>query len=186
MDRGFAPIPLDRRSKATTRHGWQKFRASDATINQDFPPDGNVGVLNGEPSNGLIDVDLDSVEARCAAAVLLPTTDLVGGRESAPDSHRWYIADDPPAKASEAHDDPTTPGGARVRLVESPFHGQPDRCGAKHVLRRTRQRAPEARAMRLAPVRAAYPHHHIRTPDGRQDGRGGGAAGPLLAQGCAA
>jgi hypothetical protein len=53
--------------------------------------------LLGEPSNGLVDVDLDWPEARIAARYILPAT-RTSGRESCPDSHRWYYADPLPAK----------------------------------------------------------------------------------------
>ncbi len=47
-------------------------------------------MLLGEPSNGLVDVDLDRPEARRVATYLLPKT-LVSGRESCPDGHSWYL-----------------------------------------------------------------------------------------------
>jgi hypothetical protein len=72
-----------------------------------FPDPSNVGVILGAASGGLVDVDLDCPEARAAAPLVLPPTDLIGGRESAPDSHWWYAVEDPPAKASDAYLDPT-------------------------------------------------------------------------------
>src|SRR5262249_20789517 len=53
----------------------------------------NVGVLLGEPSGGLIDIDLDCREAVELAASLLPHTGAVFGRSSKRRSHHVYVAD---------------------------------------------------------------------------------------------
>ncbi len=50
----------------------------------------NIGILTGEPSGGLVDVDCDAPEARAAAAELLPPTGMISGRLSSPASHYWY------------------------------------------------------------------------------------------------
>src|SRR5262249_50628077 len=78
---GLAPIPLPHRSKDPRREGWQDLRVTVETLDEYFPPGQlrNVGVLNGEPSGGTADVDLDCTEA-LAAAALLPPTGLVFGR----------------------------------------------------------------------------------------------------------
>ena len=52
----------------------------------------NIGLLLGEPSGGLIDVDLDSTEALALAPILLPDTDCIFGRQSKQGSHRLDIA----------------------------------------------------------------------------------------------
>jgi hypothetical protein len=53
----------------------------------------NIGVLLGEPSGWLVDVDLDCPEAVELADQYLPPTDCVTGREGRPRSHRWYISE---------------------------------------------------------------------------------------------
>src|SRR5262249_17762194 len=77
----------------------------------------NIGLSLGEPSGGLVDVDLDCPEARAAAAVLLPPTGWVWGRSSAPDSHFGYVVADPPRKASDGFTDPIR-RGKDARLLE--------------------------------------------------------------------
>lgn len=52
----------------------------------------NIGVLLGADSRGLVDVDLDSSEARAIAPALLPQTACVFGRPSSPRSHMLYFA----------------------------------------------------------------------------------------------
>lgn len=77
-------------------------------MGKEFAGGRGVGHLNGAPSAGRVDVDLDCPEARRAAPHLLPPTGLVSGRRSAPDSHWWFVVtDDPPAKAEIGYDDPT-------------------------------------------------------------------------------
>jgi DNA polymerase I-like protein with 3'-5' exonuclease and polymerase domains len=116
LARGWAPLPLPYRSKSTTRPNWPELRLNAAEVPRAFPEPSNIGVILGEASGGLVDVDLDTPQARAAAPFLLPGTDLISGRASAPDSHRWYVVADPPAKASEAFLDPL--GGTRTKLLE--------------------------------------------------------------------
>ena len=59
----------------------------------------------GKPSGGLIDVDLDELEAIQAASFFMPLTGWTSGRKSMPRSHYWYTADDPPDKAALAFKD---------------------------------------------------------------------------------
>jgi hypothetical protein len=112
LKRGYAPVPLHRQSKKPSGgEGWQNFRAGPG--DRDLFRDQNLGLLLGEPSGGLCDVDCDTPEAIAVAAILLPTTHLVSGRASAPRAHYWYMCQDPPPKASTSFDDL---GG--TRLVE--------------------------------------------------------------------
>jgi Protein of unknown function (DUF3987)/3'-5' exonuclease/Bifunctional DNA primase/polymerase, N-terminal len=106
LRRGMAPIPLPHRSKDPGKGGWQDLRVSPVTLDEYFPPGEprNVGVLNGEPSGGTADVDLDCPEA-LAAAMLLPQTGFVFGRASAPSSHRIYLTDPACDRGQEAFKD---------------------------------------------------------------------------------
>ena len=64
LARGWAPIPVPYRSKRPILKGWQNLRPADADLAQHFNGGlQNIGVLLGEPSGGLVDVDLDSPEA---------------------------------------------------------------------------------------------------------------------------
>jgi P4 family phage/plasmid primase-like protien len=63
-----------------------------------FNNEQNIGILLGEPSGGLIDVDLDTPEAVAAGRYLLPDT-LRSGRERSPNSHYWYRCDPIPSTA---------------------------------------------------------------------------------------
>jgi hypothetical protein len=107
IDRDFAVVPIPPGCKAPVVYGWQsrKFCA------RDFSPASNIGIVLGEPSGWLIDIDLDAADARELADELLPPTDAVSGRPSSPRSHRWYIAR---GATTKKFADPTT----RKMIVE--------------------------------------------------------------------
>jgi hypothetical protein len=88
---GFSPIPVPYRSKGPTIPEWSRLRLTDQDVELHFVDPVNIGLLLGGPSNGLIDVDLDSPEAVALAATLLPPTGAIFGRESRRRSHYLYI-----------------------------------------------------------------------------------------------
>ena len=114
LSRGFLPLPLDPKSKGTKRPGWPDFRTSPARVEADFPATGNLGVLLGEVSGGLTDLDLDCEEALRLAPAFLPRTELVSGRASAPDSHRFYLSPGAPYLKLE---DPLS-SGSKATVLE--------------------------------------------------------------------
>jgi hypothetical protein len=75
---------------------WQQLRLTEKHLPGYFSEDSNIGLLLGEASSGLVDVDLDAQEAIAAADAFLPKTSLVHGRRSKPRSHRWYKLDAAP------------------------------------------------------------------------------------------
>lgn len=89
---GWQPIPLRSRSKnPDDRKGWQNERWTAADVPEKFLPNLNIGLLLGEASNGLTDIDLDCPEAIALASSFLPNTSFIHGRPSAMRSHYWYI-----------------------------------------------------------------------------------------------
>src|SRR5215212_925168 len=92
MGEGLATIPVPAGEKNPNRPSWQHERHAVEAITALWNNGQNIGVLLGEPSGGLIDVDLDTKEARIAASYILPHT-RTSGRESCPNSHKWYYAD---------------------------------------------------------------------------------------------
>ncbi len=92
IERGYAPIPVPSRSKAPSQPGWQRMRLTVADVPKSFNgAKPNIGLLCGEPSNGLADVDCDACEAIQTAKAFLPTTNMRHGRTGKPDSHYWYL-----------------------------------------------------------------------------------------------
>jgi len=91
---GYVPIPVDPRSKKPSGgDGWNE---RTYTL-EDFPRDGNVGLLLGTPGGGLVDFDFDWPEAAQIASVLLSNLPAFG-RTSSPGAHRLIRCPDPQGK----------------------------------------------------------------------------------------
>jgi hypothetical protein len=92
LARGWAPIPVPHGQKRPALSGWPELRITEATIDEHFNGElTNLGVLTGEPSGGLTDVDLDAAEAVVLADQFLSPTGSVFGRPGKPRSHRLYV-----------------------------------------------------------------------------------------------
>ena len=92
VEQGCAVVPVGPRSKRPRHRAWTALRISKADIPRYFHEGDNIGVLLGEASNGLVDVDLDCNEALKLADAFLPATSMVHGRRGKSASHRWYRA----------------------------------------------------------------------------------------------
>jgi hypothetical protein len=94
LRRGWAPIPIPWREKNPGFNGWEKLRVTPETLKKHFNgARQNIGVLLGEPSNRLIDTDIDCREALITADYYLPDTGSRFGRASTPNAHRLFISD---------------------------------------------------------------------------------------------
>ena len=93
-------IPLN--GKRPLGSDWQKLRQSHPHA---LDPNGswNIGVVFGHASNGLVDVDIDRVEALPLADFFLPQSEMIFGRKSKPDSHRIYKSE--PGRCKKWGDD---------------------------------------------------------------------------------
>lgn len=101
--RGWYCVPLRPRSKSPARNDWPNVRIEADDIKTSFSAKDNLGIILGEPSDWLVDVDLDCPEAIELADQYVPPTPSITGRPSAPRSHRWYIA---VGATTEKHTDP--------------------------------------------------------------------------------
>jgi hypothetical protein len=93
---GWCVIPVLPREKCPGWDGyrqtdWDKLRLTTVDLSRYFSPMSNVGVLLGEPSGHLVDVDLDCAEAIELAPRFLPLT-WTFGRRSKRRSHWLYLA----------------------------------------------------------------------------------------------
>ena len=78
-------------AKGPTIEGWPKLRISRADAPRFFNgARQNVGVILGQPSGNLVDIDLDCTEAVALAPALLPPTESVFGRSGKSRSHWLY------------------------------------------------------------------------------------------------
>jgi hypothetical protein len=88
--RGWKPVPLGRKTKKPTEKGWATRPFSPAQFNGNAQ---NVALQLGAASGGLVDVDLDCMDAIGLAPEFLPATGAIFGRRSKPCSHQLYISD---------------------------------------------------------------------------------------------
>lgn len=91
IEMGLRPIPVPLRSKAPVIDEWQKLDIKREEVEKYFPREMNIGVLLGDGSKGVADVDLDTPEAVAVATIFLPTT-AVFGRATNPRSHHVFYS----------------------------------------------------------------------------------------------
>jgi len=92
LARGWWPVPIAAGEKRAKLKNWTKLALKPEELETAFATGGNVGLILGERSGWLVDVDLDCAEALELADQYLPPTPAQTGRPSTPNSHRWYIA----------------------------------------------------------------------------------------------
>jgi len=98
--RGWSPVPIPERAKSPRIRGWPNLRLKEAEAAKYFTRPSNIGIILGEASGGLVDVDLDCRETFQFASSLLPTTGAIFGRVSpsniipaaGDDGSRQYLA----------------------------------------------------------------------------------------------
>ena len=90
---GWSPVPVPLRRKKPDLLEWGRLRLTNDSAAQHFncKPQ-NIGVILGEASGDLVDVDHDCREARTMAPDFLPATGAIFGRPSNPASHWLYRA----------------------------------------------------------------------------------------------
>jgi hypothetical protein len=89
---GWSVIPVPHGCKGPKIRQWPRLRLTVEQLGDAFNDDDNLGLLLGNASRGLIDVDLDTVQALRAAKYFLPDTGRVHGRPGKPSSHYWYFS----------------------------------------------------------------------------------------------
>ena len=87
---GWSIIPVPEKTKIPVISAWQNRKPEDCAPEREFSSPSNIGVILGENSGGLIDIDLDCSEAIALAPRFLPETGIVFGRDSKPNSHYIY------------------------------------------------------------------------------------------------
>jgi hypothetical protein len=94
IQRGWNPVPVPFKSKVPSGEEWQKRIIDHSNVGEFFngQPQ-NVGVVMGQSSGGLVDVDLDCPEAIAIAPFILPKTGAIFGRPSARMAHWLYQTD---------------------------------------------------------------------------------------------
>ena len=98
---GMGLLVVPNEGKKPLLKGWTESQLTEEEVPLHFGNGQNVGLVLGEPSNGLVATDIDTAEALTIADQFLPQT-LVGGRKSTPKAHRYYRA--PGAKTMKWQD----------------------------------------------------------------------------------
>jgi hypothetical protein len=100
LARGFIPVPIRDGGKRPYGAAWQRTSwESEEQVREAFDRyaiEGatGVGLVLGEPSGGLIDIDLDHPKALRLRDHFLPPSPMQTGRAGRPKSHRWYLVKD--------------------------------------------------------------------------------------------
>jgi hypothetical protein len=104
-------IPVPHGEKEPVLPKWQELRLQADDLPRYFNGQPmNIGMLNGEPSGWVSDVDLDAMDALALADRFLPPTGASFGRPGKPKSHRLYtceIATEKFADVDKRSDEPT-------------------------------------------------------------------------------
>lgn len=98
---GYTPLPIQGGSKRPYGGGWQHQRwtgKSEAEIAEHFDAAreagaGDIGLLLGAPSGGLVDIDFDHALSLRFRDILIPPTAMETGRAGRARSHKWFIAE---------------------------------------------------------------------------------------------
>ncbi|HHY08472.1 MAG TPA: bifunctional DNA primase/polymerase, partial [Corynebacteriales bacterium] len=90
LKRGWHCTPLKPRDKKPIEDNWNKHLIGEDEIDSVFTPDHNIGLLLGEPSDWIVDIDCDTPEAVITTSYLMPDTELSFGRESTGRAHLLY------------------------------------------------------------------------------------------------
>ena len=73
IQRGWCPLPVPYKEKGPRLRGWQKLELKLDDLPSYFKDEPhNIGIILGEPSGGLVDIDLDAPEAITLADAFLP------------------------------------------------------------------------------------------------------------------
>jgi hypothetical protein len=117
INRGWSVVPVLPKSKRPVAEAWQHLRIVADDVDRYFPGEENVGVLLGEPSNGLTDIDLDANEAVRLAPEFLPTTPCRFGRAGKQSSH-WLYQVHSAVKTTRFEDPDQTDASRTAMLLE--------------------------------------------------------------------
>jgi len=90
FDEKLTTFSLKHKSKKPPPEGWRALTAGDNDIENFNKLPANVGIVLGDVSGGLVDIDLDRLSAVKVAPYFLPATGWVFGRKSKPNSHWVY------------------------------------------------------------------------------------------------
>lgn len=109
VSKGFTPIPINERAKnpgmpSWTRQRWETAQEAEERF-EEWASKGmtNIGLLLGDASGGLVDIDLDHPRTARLKDYFLPPTSMRTGRPGRPGSHYWYKCKEGTLPATRRH-----------------------------------------------------------------------------------
>lgn len=113
VKRGWQPIPIRDKTKMPGTPGWTRLHWENTAdglqkVHDEFAEWAesgftNLGILLGEPSGGLVDVDLDHPKTNRLKRHFLPPTGMMTGRPTSPASHYWYVVEEGTLPGNRRH-----------------------------------------------------------------------------------
>ena len=91
LRRGWQVVRILPGTKKCIEIGWQHSKIAETEIPKYFYLGAGIGIVLGDPSGGLADVDLDDLRAVALGPAFLPESGLVHGHQSKRNSHFYYI-----------------------------------------------------------------------------------------------
>ena len=116
VQRGWKVIPVPPRKKAPIVKNWPKLSLTKEEIPSYFEANSNIGVLLGERSGGLIDIDIDATEAAAAWKAFGLESAAVFGRTSNPSSHHLFAVTK--SIKTKRFDVPVVSASGKATLIE--------------------------------------------------------------------
>lgn len=127
VERGWQPIPIRTNAKMPGIPGWTRLNWSVDNLDEVVDKftewididHSNIGILLGEPSNGLVDIDLDHPKTNRLKRYFLPPTDMMTGRPGRPASHYWYTVEEGTLPGNRRHKMPDGSMAVELRSTGS-------------------------------------------------------------------
>jgi hypothetical protein len=113
---GWSAILYPLKEKYSTETAWYNKRLTPEAIAKISAPS-NIGVLTGEASNGLYDMEFDVPESLRATHEKPLATERIYGRPGKRSSHRWYQATDKLAEPRVVWDFPENPNEPNAKTT---------------------------------------------------------------------
>lgn len=124
---GLRPIFLHPGEKSPAMKDWTEYPAERVVAQLEATPEANLGIMLGDPSGGLIDLDWDSrlakvIGPRVAERLIGPTA--VFGRAGKPAGHCLYLC-------ADAESGRTLPFALKGRALDEALPPKPEEAGSK-------------------------------------------------------
>lgn len=102
-EKNWSILPIQYQHKNPLIPNWNQRMVDDCFPEREFSDPQNVGVILGDNSDGLTDIDIDNSIALKLAPYFFPETGIIFGRKSNPSSHKLYKTQTEPSFTKLSH-----------------------------------------------------------------------------------